>query len=59
LEDGLSAQIDAVGPLGNFQVTVTVDADLGEGVKPLIGILDVEVVASEAVVVNFQAGTPA
>ena len=57
--DGMSAQISAVGPLGTYQVTVEVDADLGAGVKPLIGILDVIVVASEAVSVSFGLGTPA
>jgi hypothetical protein len=57
-EDGLSCSIAAVGPLGTFQATVTCDADLGEGVKPLIGILDLEIVAGEAVAVNFQVGTP-
>jgi hypothetical protein len=56
--DGLTARIDAVGPLGNFQVTVTADADLGEGVTELAGILDVEVVASEAVSLTFAVGTP-
>lgn len=57
-EDGLSASVVAVGPLGVFQATVQVDADLGEGVKPLIGILDVEVVAGEAAAINFQVGIP-
>ncbi len=57
--DGLSAVIAAVGPLtAGTQVTVTADADVGEGVKPIVGILDVAVVASEAVSVNVTAGTP-
>jgi hypothetical protein len=56
--DGLSAVITAVGPLGSFQATVEVDADLGVGVKALIGILDVEVVGSEAVAITFLPGVP-
>jgi hypothetical protein len=57
-DDGLSASVAAVGPLGNFQVTVSADADLGAGVRELIGILDVEIVAGEAVAITFKAGAP-
>lgn len=56
--DGLTASIAAVGPLGTYQVTVNADADLGAGVVPLIGILDVVVVASQAVAISFGLGTP-
>jgi hypothetical protein len=56
--DGMTATISAVGPLGAYQVTVTADADLGAGVVPLMGILDVVVVASEAVAVNVVPGVP-
>lgn len=57
-EDGLSAVVVAAGPLGNAQVTVTADADLGEGVTTLQGILDVTVIASEAVALTIAASTP-
>jgi hypothetical protein len=56
--DGETAAIAAVGPVGTAQVQVTVDADLGEGVRPLTGTLDVEVVASEAVAVTIVPGEP-
>lgn len=56
--DGLSCEIAAVGPLGTYQATVEVDADLGVGVRSLIGILDFEIVAGEAVAVNFSVSAP-
>lgn len=56
--DGLSATIVANGPLGTAQVSVTADADLGDGVKPVVGTLDVNIVAGEAVSANISAGTP-
>lgn len=57
-DDGLSAEVVTVGPLGTAQVRVVADADLGMGVKPITGILDVEVIASEAVAVVVNAGEP-
>lgn len=57
-EDGLTAVASTVGPLGNAQVTVVADADLGEGVVELTGILDVVVVGSQAVSLGVVAGTP-
>lgn len=60
--DGLSAVVKAVGPVTSegtsVQVSVQVDADLGTGVTPLIGTLDVTIVAGTAVAVNLAAGTP-
>lgn len=56
--DGLSATVVAKGPVGNAQVTVKVDADLGAGVREITGILDVEVLAGEATVVLVAAGVP-
>jgi len=56
--DGLSAFAVAVGPLGTAQVSVTADADLGEGVVPVIGVLDIEVAASQAVSAAVAAGEP-
>lgn len=57
-EDGLSAVALTTGKLGTAQVSVVADADLGEGVKELTGVLDVEVKASEAVSLELNAGTP-
>ena len=56
--DGLSAVAKTVGPLGNVQVSVTADADLGEGVRAITGTLDIEVKAAEAVTLGISAGTP-
>lgn len=56
--DGFSCEIVALGPIGAFQVTVNVDADLGEGVRPLVGILDFNLVAGEAVTMGFAVSAP-
>jgi len=56
--DGFSAEAVTVGPVGQAQVSVTVDADLGTGVRTLTGILDIEVVAAEAASVGITAGAP-
>ncbi|MEI7591530.1 MAG: hypothetical protein WCJ49_09535 [Deltaproteobacteria bacterium] len=57
-EDGLSAVATAVGPLGTAQVSVVADAQIGEGVVELTGVLDVQVVASQAVSLGVVAGIP-
>lgn len=57
-EDGLSCEAVTTGKLGVAQVKVTADADLGEGVVPLVGVADVEVVASQAVNLELKAGVP-
>jgi len=57
-EDGLSASVVAAGPLGTAQINVTADADLGEGVKPIAGVLEVQVVGGETASVAISAGTP-
>ena len=44
--------------VGTMQVRVTADADIGEGEKELAGLLDVEIVAAEAVALGITAGTP-
>jgi hypothetical protein len=56
--DQTLATILAVGPLGNVQITVTADADIGEGVTALTGLLDVIVVAAEAVALSIAPGVP-
>ena len=57
-EDGLSAVVTTVGPLGGAQVSVTADADLGEGTRSLVGTLDVTVIGSEAAFAIVVAGAP-
>lgn len=51
-DDGMSATIEPVGPLGVAQVKVEADADLGAGVSPIITLADVEVAAGTAVAGN-------
>jgi len=57
-DDGLSCDVFTVGPLGTAQVQVNADADMGEGIVPIVGLLDIEVQASQAVSVAIDAGTP-
>jgi hypothetical protein len=58
--DGMSATIVAEGPATTqpVQISVTTDADLGEGIKPLVGLLDVTIVGAEATVIAITPGTP-
>jgi len=56
--DGLSATFVTSGKLGSAQINVTADADMGEGVKTISGMLEFEVVASEAASLGISAGTP-
>lgn len=56
--DGFAVYAKAVGPVGVSQVTVKVDADLGEGVKELVARLDVEVVAAEAATLEVTPEVP-
>jgi len=56
--DGLSAEAISVGPLGTSQVSATADADLGQGVTNITGVMDIEVQASDAVVALVAAGAP-
>lgn len=56
--DGMSCKVTAVGTLTATPVVVqvTCDADLGEGTKPVIGTLEVNVVAGEALQVSLTPG---
>lgn len=56
--DGLSAQIIAGNVLGNAQVSITADADLGAGFTPITGLLDVTVIGGEAVTLAVSVGVP-
>lgn len=53
--DGMSAIFRARGT-GQGSFTVTCDADLGEGVRSITGILSYTVLAAEATVINFNVG---
>lgn len=55
--DGLSATFKSVAS-GQCSIGVEVDADLGEGVKQILGSLDITVVADEAAIVTIAAGEP-
>lgn len=57
-DDGLSAVVTALGPVGVAQVTVTADARLGEEVREIVGTLDVTLVAAEAVALKLVPGVP-
>jgi len=50
-----SADILPVGPIGSAQVTCTVDADLGDGIVPIVLFGTVEVIAGATIggVINF------
>jgi hypothetical protein len=56
--DGMSAWAISAGPLGTSQVSVTADADLGAGIRNISAVLDVQVVAAEAVAMAITAGAP-
>lgn len=55
--DGLTCVVRAAG-IGTTQVAVVCDADLGEGVRELTTLDDIEVKASEAVTIGIEWGTP-
>lgn len=55
--DGMSALFKSVAA-GSCSVDVSVDADLGEGVRPILGSLDIQVVGDEAAIVTITAGSP-
>jgi hypothetical protein len=54
-DDGLSAVLTPVGPLGQVQVSVTADGLLGPALHVLTGILDVQIVGGEAVSLGIVA----
>ncbi len=56
--DNLSATVSAIGPLGTVTVSFQADADLGAGVVPVAGLLEVEVVAGAASLITITPGTP-
>lgn len=57
-DDGLSATAVAAGPIGVAQVSVAADADLGDGVSTITGLLDIQTVAGTATTIDIAAGVP-
>lgn len=57
-DDGMSAVLTALGPLGSSQVSVIADADLGDGVRQITTVDEVQVVAAEATTLGITFGTP-
>ena len=43
------ANLFAPGPVGTAQIQATADADLGEGTKSVTAVIDINVIAGEAV----------
>lgn len=56
--DGMRAVVKGAGKPGSAQVNVRADARSGPEVVELIGVLDVEVKAGEAVSLGIKTGTP-
>lgn len=57
-DDGLSAVLVPLGPIGSFSVQVSADGDLGEGTKTIVGTLAVDLIGGDAVSVEIVAGAP-
>jgi hypothetical protein len=55
---GFGVKAVTTGKVGSCQISVTADADLGEGVKSLVATLDVNVTAAEASVASIAVGAP-
>lgn len=56
--DGFTCVATTTGELGTTQLTVTADADVGEGIQTISGLLDLEVVGGVAVGLAIAAGIP-
>src|SRR4029077_19895488 len=57
--DSTTCRITPAGAVGQVQVTATCDADLGDGVRNLVTLCDIDVVGGEAVAGTIQpVGAP-
>lgn len=56
--DSLSADVVPGTELGSCQINVQGDADMGTGITTINGVLDVQVVAGQAVGFNIQTSPP-
>ncbi|MGH8709747.1 MAG: hypothetical protein ACREVA_00235 [Burkholderiales bacterium] len=52
---GMSVEIFARG-IGQTLLSVTADADLGEGIRDLFGVLDISVIGAEATTIVLEPG---
>ena len=57
-QDGMSALVKPKGPLGSCGIQVSADADLGEGVKSILGELEVTFLPGDAETISVAAGEP-
>lgn len=55
-EDGMSATILSLGATGTAQISVSADADLGEGVRTMTGSALIDVIAGEAFAFALMLG---
>ncbi len=58
-DDGFSATITPGADLGTAQISVTADADLGDGVVNVVALGTIEVIAGTAVAGDVSFGEPA
>lgn len=57
-DDPLKVVIKAAGSVGDAQVNIVGDADLGAGVSEVSAVLDVSIKSAQAVSVIVNVGTP-
>lgn len=57
--DDTSAVVRDLGPLGEYDLTVSADADLGEGVTTITDSIHITVVAGPATNLGLSLDTPA
>lgn len=55
---GLNAVATTTGKIGSAQVKFECDAQIGDGIKPLFAVLDIDVVPSDAINIGIVAGSP-
>lgn len=53
-ESGLAATVTPKGPVGSFKVQCSADADLGEGLKSILGEAQVDLLPGDAEVVEIS-----
>lgn len=56
--DGMSALVKALTVGANDNISVSADADLGAGVVTISGTYEVQVIASQATTIGFEASAP-
>lgn len=57
-DDGMSGVVSSKGVVGVSQLSISADADMGQGVRSLVSLADFEIVANEAVTANVSIGAP-